>query len=182
MGGCRAGQPFLLRGAAEAAIRCWFFTGARAVEAPWGNVGVCREALLAAHVAGGRRVLHGIRCSVSKVSRPTAPENKHRSPGNERRRSAWPFACSTRPVGGVFAAVASLASGRPGFESRQTAAEMPARPAAVRDIHTFDAFVACGEKRFMLPSERVVAIGYPHRDFPDDDQRHHRYPRRQSFN
>jgi len=44
---------------------------------------------------------------------------------------------------------------------------MLARPAAVRDIHTFDAFVGCGEKRFMLPSERVVAVGYPHRDFPD---------------
>ena len=23
------------------------------------------------------------------------------------------------------------------------------------------------KKRFMLPSERVVAVGYPHRDFPD---------------
>ena len=78
-------------------------------------------------------------------------KNKHRSPGNERRRSAWPFACSTRPVGGVFAAVASLASGRPGFESRQTAAEMPARPAAVRDIHTFDAFMGCGEKKVHAP-------------------------------
>ena len=26
------------------------------------------------------------------------------------------------------------------------------------------------KKRFMLPSERVVAVGYPHRDFPDTFQ------------